>query len=103
MITYDCELGAWTISTEIRNMINSFEIWTYRRILNSSWKYRVRNNEVLHNMGTNSHLVDSTAKNDMSFYEFFRHICKGLSGGELIKRECKWHRISWRKMKRMDK
>ena len=38
VVSYGSE--AWTINEEIRNKINSFVLWVYRRILKISWKYR---------------------------------------------------------------
>ena len=48
VVTYGSE--AWTINKEIRNRINAFEYWIYRRVLKVSWTDKVRNKEVLKRM-----------------------------------------------------
>ena len=43
VVTYDNE--AWTINKEIRNMIDAFECWIYRRVLKIRWKAKVSKKE----------------------------------------------------------
>ena len=66
MVGYGSE--AWTINKEIRNKINSFDIWIYRRILKISRKDRVSNKEVLEMMGIDSYLMDSIAKRKAALF-----------------------------------
>uniref|UniRef100_A0A2S2PJ80 Endonuclease-reverse transcriptase n=1 Tax=Schizaphis graminum TaxID=13262 RepID=A0A2S2PJ80_SCHGA len=42
---YGCEI--WTITTENRRRLESFEMWCYRRMLRINWMDRITNKEVL--------------------------------------------------------
>ncbi|CAH2219075.1 jg21359 [Pararge aegeria aegeria] len=45
ILLYGCE--AWTIKEDLRKRIESFEMWTFRRMLAVSWTLKVSNEEVL--------------------------------------------------------
>lgn len=77
MVIYGSE--AWTINKEIRNKIDGFEVWIYRRILKISWKDKVNNRELLRRMGEGMYLMNSRAKRKAAF---FGHICRGSRGDD---------------------
>ena len=79
VVTYGSE--AWTINKEVRDKINAFECWVYRRVLKISWKDRVSNKEVLERMGIKMRLRSSIAKRKAAF---FGHIGRGSSGRDIL-------------------
>lgn len=68
---YACE--TWTIGTEERRKLESFEMWCYRRIMRIKWVDKVTNEEVLRRIGEGRELWKSIRKRRM---ELVGHILR---------------------------
>ncbi|KAG1659854.1 hypothetical protein GQR58_022307 [Nymphon striatum] len=75
IFTYGCE--AWTIGKAMKEKIQAFELWCYRRMLKIQWTDRVRNEEVLQRIHTTPKLNDIIAKRKAAL---FGHVARGASG-----------------------
>ncbi|XP_045480979.1 uncharacterized protein LOC123685370 [Harmonia axyridis] len=65
---------AWTLNADAMRRLNSFEMWTYRRILRVSWKDRITNIEVLRRIGREKE-VERTIKERK--LQYLGHIMRG--------------------------
>ena len=58
----------WTVSDKMLKKLAAFELWTYRRMLNITWKDKVKNDEVLRRAGTVRLLVDDVKRRKLQFF-----------------------------------
>ena len=56
VLNYGCE--SWTWNQAMRKKVNACEYWCYKRILKTSWRDRVKNEEVLNRMQTKLHFME---------------------------------------------
>ncbi|XP_045463850.1 uncharacterized protein LOC123673410 [Harmonia axyridis] len=70
---------AWTLNADAMRRLNSFEMWTYRRILRVSWKDRITNIEVLRRIGREKE-VERTIKERK--LQYLGHIMRGEKWNE---------------------
>ena len=71
LLTYACD--TWTLSKQMEAKIETFEMWSYRRIMRISWKEMKSNAEVLKMIGLkNTELVMSIKKKKLAYYGHVR-------------------------------
>lgn len=92
---------AWTLNADAMRRLNSFEMWTYRRILRVSWKDRITNIEVLRRIGREKEVERTIKERKLQYlghimrgekYNILRLIMQGKIEG---KRGVGRRRISW--------
>lgn len=92
---------SWTLKQEAINRLNAFEMWTYRRMLKSSWVDRVTNTEVLRRVGREREVEDTIKGRKL---QYFGHVMRGerysilrliIQGKIEGKRSIGRRRVSW--------
>jgi len=73
--TYGCE--AWTLKKADVKVINSFEMWCFRRILNISWKDKRTNDSILAEICPTERLIVNICKRKL---QYFGHVARGSAG-----------------------
>jgi hypothetical protein len=76
---YGCE--TWTLTKEIENRINAFDVWCARRILKISWVDKISNEEVWRRIGGNFSLYAEVSKRK---WKYAGHLMRGSSGSRLV-------------------
>lgn len=94
---------SWTLNTDAMRRLNSFEMWTYRRILGISWVDRITNIEVLRRINKEREVELTIKERKLQYlghiirgekYSLLRLIMQGKIEG---KRSVGRRRISWLK------
>jgi hypothetical protein len=75
--TYGCE--SWAMTKNDRKRVDAFEMWCYRRLLQTTWKDKRTNTWILERIGTNLHLRCGIMKMK---YKYFGHIVRRDGGIE---------------------
>lgn len=65
---------AWTLKTYHMNLLESFEMWCYRRILKIPWTARVTNEDVLKRIGKTRELLKAIKKRKTAY---LGHVIRG--------------------------
>jgi len=63
----------WTLTDSLLKRIETFEMWTYRKLLKISWVERITNQEVLLRLHKTTELVITTKQRKL---EHFGHIMR---------------------------
>ncbi|XP_023211077.1 uncharacterized protein LOC111613958 [Centruroides sculpturatus] len=79
VLTYGCE--AWTLTHEMMERINSFEMWCLRKMQRISWTEKITNEEVLDRLGLRRRLLINIQQRKV---RYAGHLARG-SGGQLLK------------------
>ena len=64
--TYGCE--TWTITKEMEDKINAFEMWIFRRIANIKWTDKIRNEEVCRRLNIDRSLLSEIKQRKLSYF-----------------------------------
>ena len=75
--TYGCE--SWAMTKNDRKRVDAFEMWCYRRLLQTTWKDKRTNTWILERIGTDLHLRRGIMKRK---YRYFGHIVRREGGIE---------------------
>ena len=75
--TYGCE--SWAMTKNDRKRVDAFEMWCYRRLLQTTWKDKRTNTWILEKIGTDLHLRSGIM---MRKYRYFGHIVRRDGGIE---------------------
>ena len=65
VLLYGCE--TWTISNQMEQRLEAFEMWCWRRLLKISWVQRISNEDVLRRMGVGRELLLHVRGRQMRF------------------------------------
>ena len=74
MSTFLYSAETWTLTTEMENKINAFEMWIYRRMLKISYQDHVTNEDVLKRMKETPHLLKEIKRRKI---QYLGHIIRG--------------------------
>ena len=75
--TYGCE--SWAMTKIDRKRVDAFEMWCYRRLLQTTWKDKRTNTWILKRIGTDLHLRSGIIKRK---YRYFGHLVRRDGGIE---------------------
>ena len=73
--TYGCE--SWAMTKNDKKRVDAFEMWCYRRLLQTTWKDKRTNTWILERIGTDLHLRSGIMKRK---YNYFGHIVRRDGG-----------------------
>ena len=77
IVSYGCE--SWAMTKNDRKRVDAFEMWCYRRLLQTTWKDKRTNTWILEKIGTDLHLRSGIM---MRKYRYFGHIVRRDGGIE---------------------
>ena len=75
IVSYASE--TWTYNSNIKNKINAFEMWCYRRILKIAWTDKITNEEICNRIDRKESLIHNIYKRKM---RFAGHVIRDSSG-----------------------
>ena len=66
VFTYGCE--TWTLTRDMENKINSFEMWIFRKVAKIKWSDRISNEEVCKKLNVEKSLLNDIKKRKLCYF-----------------------------------